>query len=189
MYPTPIAYGGLGLSSFAVGVIMSITGVLIGLSSLVVLPRVVERYGARRAYQTSFAVYLLNPILFTLMSIVARMRGGVDGLVWVLIGMQLLVGSVSCQCFGEYFICHCMLKNIDKWCLRFVLYLAKRVNACPINRFYKRSCADCGMLNEDICAIRCLFFILAVSRKEPNGGDDGILVPRTNCHRGSRGCF
>ncbi|KAF7985321.1 hypothetical protein HWV62_6509 [Athelia sp. TMB] len=46
IYPTPISYGGLGLSTFAVGIIMSCLGVLIGLSSVFVFPRAIARYGA-----------------------------------------------------------------------------------------------------------------------------------------------
>ena len=103
IYPTPISYGGLGLSTFAVGIIMSCLGVLIGLSSVFIFPRAIARYGAVKLYRTCYAGYLINPILFPLMNFVARRRG-VDAPVWIMIGMQVMTSTLSCQCFGEWWL-------------------------------------------------------------------------------------
>ncbi|KZP07582.1 MFS general substrate transporter [Athelia psychrophila] len=108
-YPTPIEYGGLGLSSFAIGVIMSFVGLMIATSSLIIFPQLMARYTARQVYRACYAAYLACPIFLSLMNFIARKRGVVDAPVWVLIGTQLVTGAVSSQCFGERYICHCML--------------------------------------------------------------------------------
>jgi len=103
MYPTPISYGGLGLSSFAVGAIMSVLGLMIGLFSVVVIPLAMTRYTATQVYRTCYAMFLVNPVLFPLMNMVARQRG-VDTVVWVMIGLQVLTLTLCTQCFGSFFI-------------------------------------------------------------------------------------
>ena len=100
IYPTPINYGGLGLSSFAVGIIMSSLGFLIGFFSVALFPRAMARYSAVQVYRTCYAGYLINPILFPLMNFVA-LRRGVDAPVWIMITMQVLASTLSVQAFGE----------------------------------------------------------------------------------------
>ncbi|KZP04403.1 hypothetical protein FIBSPDRAFT_968162 [Athelia psychrophila] len=100
MYPTEIEYGGLGLSSYTIGVIMSFIGIMLGVSSLIIYPWLMARYSAKQVYRVCYAGYLASPILFSLMNFIARRRGAVDTPVWVLIGLQLLTGSVSVHAFG-----------------------------------------------------------------------------------------
>ncbi|KZP11428.1 MFS general substrate transporter [Athelia psychrophila] len=104
MYPTKIEYGGLSLSSFAIGVIMSFVGVMIGVFSLVTYPWLMARYSAKQVYRTCYAGYLASPILFSLMNVIARRRGAVDAPVWILIGIQVVTGAVSIQAFGAFLV-------------------------------------------------------------------------------------
>lgn len=124
VYPTPIEYGGLGLSSFTIGVILSCIGVSIGLISTIAFPRAVRRYGALTVYRTSFFGYLVTPILWPLMGFVAR-RQGVGAPIWVLIGTQVATATLCCQCFGERF-CAALSARVRvyayRWSLRLVLY-------------------------------------------------------------------
>ncbi|KAF7985322.1 hypothetical protein HWV62_6511 [Athelia sp. TMB] len=103
IYPTPVNYGGLGLSSFAVGIIMSSLGILIAFFSVALFPRAMARYSAVQVYRTCYAGYLINPILFPLMNLVA-LRRGVDATVWIMITMQVLASTLSVQAFGSFFI-------------------------------------------------------------------------------------
>ncbi|KZP22946.1 MFS general substrate transporter [Athelia psychrophila] len=100
MYPTKIEYGGLSLSSFAIGVIMSFIGVIMGVSGFVIYPWLMTRYSAKQVYRACYAGYLASPILFSLMNFIARRRGVVDAPVWVLIGIQTVTGAMSVQAFG-----------------------------------------------------------------------------------------
>ncbi|KZP22950.1 MFS general substrate transporter [Athelia psychrophila] len=100
MYPTKIEYGGLSLSSFAIGVIMSFIGVMMGVSGLVMYPWLMARYSAKQVYRACYAGYLASPILFSLMNFIARRRGAVDAPVWVLIVIQTVTGAMSVQAFG-----------------------------------------------------------------------------------------
>lgn len=100
MYPMPIEHGGLGLSSFAIGCILSATGLLVGLSSALLFPRAVARYGTTKVFQRAYLGYLITPCLYPLMNFLAR-RQGISVFVWILIAMQVLLTTLCCQCFGE----------------------------------------------------------------------------------------
>lgn len=113
MYPTKIAYGGLGLSSFAIGVIMSIVGAMIALYGLSVYPWLMARYSAKQVYGACYAGYLASPILFSLMNFIAQRRGGVDAPVWILIGVEIVTGATSIQAYGESRVFYCILIGIN----------------------------------------------------------------------------
>lgn len=102
MYPMPIEHGGLGLSSFAIGCILSAMGLLVGLSSALLFPWAVAQWGTTKVFQRSFLGYLITPCLYPLMNFLARRQGEVSALVWVLIAIQVLMTTLCCQCFGEF---------------------------------------------------------------------------------------
>lgn len=176
MYPTEIEYGGLGLSSYTIGVIMSFIGIMLGVSSLIIYPWLMARYSAKQVYRVCYAGYLASPILFSLMNFIARRRGAVDTPVWVLIGLQLLTGSVSVHAFGEWCIHHCMLAYINQPCLRHHVSVAEPSDAWGIDGCYQRSRADCSMLHQNVCTTCDLCIVLAVARKECAWGDNGVFV-------------
>lgn len=104
MYPTPIKFGGLGLSTFAIGCIMSVIGVFIGLICIVFFPLLMRRYSAAQIYRGAYSFYLVDTLLFPLMNYLARRNGELNGLVWVVIALQILCATIPLLSFSAMLV-------------------------------------------------------------------------------------
>jgi hypothetical protein len=100
-YATSIPYGGLGLSSFTIGIIMSVLGLIVGLASTVFFPIMLRRFGIYRLYRISFAFFLVNVASFPAMNLLAKHAGHVNGYVWVILVVQLACAIAMTMSFGE----------------------------------------------------------------------------------------
>ena len=101
MYATSIPYGGLGLSSFTIGIIMSALGVIIGVSSAIFFPRLSRKFGIYSIYRTAMGSYLITVASFPVMNLLARRAGCVTGYVWAVMVVQLACSTLSVMSFGE----------------------------------------------------------------------------------------
>ncbi|KAI0951418.1 hypothetical protein AcW1_008466 [Taiwanofungus camphoratus] len=88
MYSTLISQGGLSFSSFKVGVVQGVTGVVSGVLQILTFARMHRRFGTKKLYIASFACFFLCIVAFPLMSLVAKHAGRVDAATWVLIVLQ-----------------------------------------------------------------------------------------------------
>jgi hypothetical protein len=101
VYATSIPYGGLGLSSFTIGIIMSALGLIIGLSSAVVFPILSRKFGIYRLYRAALGCYLINIACFPAMNLLAKHAGHVNGYVWAILMVQLACTTMTVMSFGE----------------------------------------------------------------------------------------
>jgi hypothetical protein len=102
LYASPILYGGLGLSSFTIGIIMSISGILLGLSSILLFPYLSRKLGLTYLYRLGFAGFLAVQALYALMKVLAQKSGRVDGFVWAVLALQLFFNQLSVLAFSGY---------------------------------------------------------------------------------------
>jgi hypothetical protein len=101
VYATSIPYGGLGLSSFIIGIIMSAVGLFIGLSSAVFFPILLRKFGIYRLYRAALGCYLVIIASFPCMNLLAKHAGHVNGYVWVILVVQLACTAMAVMSFGE----------------------------------------------------------------------------------------
>jgi hypothetical protein len=101
VYATSIPYGGLGLSSFAIGIIMTGLGIIIGFSSAFGFPMLLRKMGIYRLYRTALQGYLVILTSFPVMNLLAKRAGGVDGYVIAVLVVQLFCVTATVMTFSE----------------------------------------------------------------------------------------
>ena len=101
VYATSIPYGGLGLSSFTIGIIMTALGMTIGISSAIFFPILLRNIGIYRLYRIALGCYFVNVVSYPTMNLLARRAGHVDGYVWTVIVIQLGCAVASVMTFSE----------------------------------------------------------------------------------------
>ena len=101
VYATSIPYGGLGLDSFTIGIIMSALGITVGISSVVLFPMLLRRFGIYRLYRAAISCYPVTVGTYPLMNLLAKRAGRVDGYVWVVLVIQLCGTVASCMAFSK----------------------------------------------------------------------------------------
>ena len=101
LYASPISYGGLGLSSFHIGIIMSISGLLLGLSSLLLFPFLSRKLGLTYLYRVGFTGFLVVQALYALMNVLVGRSGRVDRFVWAVLALQLCFNQFSVMAFSR----------------------------------------------------------------------------------------
>lgn len=96
----PVAIGGLGLKPLYVGYILGVYGLVNSLFQALVLGRVVRRFGPKRVFicaMTAFVpIFALPPVMNNYVK-----QWGFDGIVWVLLGSQLLCSFVMELGYGK----------------------------------------------------------------------------------------
>jgi hypothetical protein len=101
VYATSIPYGGLGLSSFAIGIIMTALGIIIGFSSAFGFPMLLRKMGIYRLYRTALRGYLVIITSFPVMNLLAKRAGCVDGYVIAVLVVQLFCVTATAMTFSE----------------------------------------------------------------------------------------
>ncbi|KAH9046408.1 MFS general substrate transporter [Lactarius deliciosus] len=104
VWSTPIALGGLGLTTASIGLSLSAYGCASALLQLAFFPRLVARFGPGRVVVTSTAAFAVFYILFPFENALARRGADVAAVVWPLIALQLLSRSVTDMGFGAVFM-------------------------------------------------------------------------------------
>lgn len=101
VYATSIPYGGLGLSSFTIGIIMSVLGIILGCASAIFFPKLLRTIGIYKLYTISFPCYLVIIAAFPFMNVLAKRAGHVDGRVWVVLVVQLSCYTLASMSWSE----------------------------------------------------------------------------------------
>ncbi|KIM71098.1 hypothetical protein PILCRDRAFT_17383 [Piloderma croceum F 1598] len=104
MYSSSISVGGLGFSSFTIGMILGIWGVISGIISIFAFPKVLRKFGIRRLYMAAFASYLVCLAGFPIMSIFVQRSGSVDAKVWIVLVLQLVFYILANMGYGCIFL-------------------------------------------------------------------------------------
>ena len=100
---TSIPYGGLGLSPFTIGFILSGLGVLLGLSSVIFFPPLTRKFGYRKIYRIAFACYSIVILTFPLMNYSAKLTGTVNAATWVLVVVCMVCTAFVTMAYCEFF--------------------------------------------------------------------------------------
>jgi hypothetical protein len=101
VYATSIPYGGLGLSSTTIGIIMSALGLITGLSSAIFFPILSRKVGIYRLYRTALGCFFINIASFPVMNLLAKHAGHVNSYVWAILVVQVACTTFTAMSFGE----------------------------------------------------------------------------------------
>lgn len=102
VFATSIPYGGLGLSPFAIGFIMSSLGVILGLSSALFFPPLSRRFGYRKIFRTAISCYSIVILTFPLMNYSARRAGMVNAATCVFLAILMACSAVTTMAYSKY---------------------------------------------------------------------------------------
>jgi hypothetical protein len=97
----PVNIGGLGLPSRNVGYILGTYGFANSLFQLVMLGRLVRRFGVKAVFVTSISAFIPIYSLSPIMNLLVR-RNGFSYLIWVVLGCQLSASLVMELGYGAY---------------------------------------------------------------------------------------
>jgi MFS family permease len=89
----PVNIGGLGLTSRNVGYILGAYGFANGIFQVVMLGRLIRRFGVKAVLLTSISCFIPMYTLSPAMNLLVR-RNGFSHLVWVVLGFQLSASLV-----------------------------------------------------------------------------------------------
>ncbi|KAJ6557545.1 major facilitator superfamily multidrug-resistance, DHA1 sub-family [Mycena capillaripes] len=92
VYATPIAFGGLGLKPYDIGLIMGLRGASSAVVQVFLGGRVIRYFGPRRVFSAAFCAIMVAFAAYPLLSILARRAGRVDAAV-----VAVLVCQLSCN--------------------------------------------------------------------------------------------
>lgn len=109
-YSTPIALGGLGLAPQQIGWILSVYGIVNGLTQILLFSRINDRFGSKRVYLVGVASVLPVFAMFPFINEVARLEGRMVPLVWGLVFGQALLSIIISFSYGPSFpsLCRCV---------------------------------------------------------------------------------
>jgi hypothetical protein len=102
MYSSSIHLGGLGFSSFTIGIIMGVWGVINGVISIFAFPKVLRKFGVRKLYIAAFGSYFVCLAAFPVMSAFVKQSGSVDSKVWTILILQLTFYVLAFMGYGEF---------------------------------------------------------------------------------------
>lgn len=97
----PVNIGGLGLPSRNVGYILGTYGFANSMFQLVMLGRLVRRFGVKAVFVTSISAFIPIYSLSPIMNLLVR-RNGFSYLIWVVLGCQLSASLVMELGYGAY---------------------------------------------------------------------------------------
>ncbi|KAJ6540829.1 major facilitator superfamily domain-containing protein [Mycena vulgaris] len=99
----PIAVGGLGLPPATIGLIMSMYSAATALFQVLFCAKLIQRFGAARAFIVGISMCLPIFALLPLISIIVQ-RTGLTPVVWILVGCVLGLGALMATSFGVIFM-------------------------------------------------------------------------------------
>ena len=104
MYSTSIELGGLGLSAYDIGLILSGFGVVSAITMITALGWVIRRFGPRAVHIFCYATYFVNLALYPLLAHFVQRSGRVDAKAWAVIVLQLACRVANGMSFGTFFL-------------------------------------------------------------------------------------
>ena len=129
---TPITVGGLGLDPSAIGTILAVVGTGNGVCQLFLLARLHDWLGAKNLFLATTLSYLPVIALLPIINWVAQAHG-LNGLVWLLLGIQMLLSIFANFAFCKKpstFPCLVPVTNVYEF-LRCHFHIHQRFSAKP----------------------------------------------------------
>ena len=128
MYSTSLSFGGLGFSTFTIGIILGAWGVSNGLFSIIAFPRLLRKFGVKRLYIVSSVSSLLCVATFPVMSYLAKHSESVDARIWPILIIQLALYILSYMGYGEHGVISPLWIHLLMYFQGLYLYLLIRVH-------------------------------------------------------------
>ncbi len=100
MWSTSVEHGGLGLSSYMIGMAMGWSGVVNALTQVLFLGKTIRRYGPRRVHIVCFSSLLATLLYFPISNYFARRANGADWKVWAIVALSLVTQSLRLGAYG-----------------------------------------------------------------------------------------
>ncbi|KAI1782115.1 hypothetical protein LXA43DRAFT_1150445 [Ganoderma leucocontextum] len=91
MYSTSIPLGGLGFSSFTIGLVQGVAGFVGGIAQIFAFPWMHPKLGSKWLYMLSYSMFVVMFALFPLLSFMTKRAGKAGAATWVLMVVQLIV--------------------------------------------------------------------------------------------------
>ncbi|KAI0749873.1 major facilitator superfamily domain-containing protein [Daedaleopsis nitida] len=88
MYSTSISLGGLGFSSFTIGIVQGVAGFVGGVVQVFTFPWMHRKLGSKWLYTLSYATFFVVFALFPLLSFVTKRAGRAGPVTWALVVLQ-----------------------------------------------------------------------------------------------------
>ena len=101
MYSTPLEYGGLGLSPFAIGTALGTFGIINAIFQAKFLGRLIRHFGARKVYRTTMLSPCVTFMIYPVMKYATQKAGGIDGLVTACIVFHLATSAPIYMAYGN----------------------------------------------------------------------------------------
>ena len=113
MYSTPLEYGGLGMSPFAIGTVLGTFGIINTIFQAKFMGPLMRRVGTRKLYKFGISSLCVTFAIYPVMKYAARTAGGVDGLVIVCIVIHLASIAPIYMAYGKRPISHLGIISAD----------------------------------------------------------------------------
>lgn len=101
MWSTSILIGGLGMSPYQIGTILSVWGAINVVLQVLLLGPALRRFGERPVFIAAMLSAFCGTCVFAFESLVARLSGRVNGAVWILLCVQLSFSLMISPAFGR----------------------------------------------------------------------------------------
>lgn len=101
MYSTPLEYGGLGLTPFAIGTALGTFGIINAIFQAKFLGFMIRHFGARKLYRTAMLSPCVTFMIYPVMKYTTRKAGGIDGWVILCIVFHLATSAPIYMAFGN----------------------------------------------------------------------------------------
>ena len=100
MWSTSLEHGGLGFTPYTIGLTLGTFGVVNVVIQVMLLGKLIRRFGPRIVLIFSFPAFLVSLACFPLEGHLARQTGGADWRVWTVIIVHLVMDSLKYYCYG-----------------------------------------------------------------------------------------
>ncbi|TBU39765.1 MFS general substrate transporter [Dichomitus squalens] len=90
MYSTSIPLGGLGFTTFTIGLIQGVAGFVGGIVQVFTFPWMQRKLGSKWLYTLSYSMFVVVFALFPLISFLTKREGKVRSTTWVLVVLQFV---------------------------------------------------------------------------------------------------
>jgi len=162
-YSTSIETGGLGLSPYHIGLIMSIWGFCNAFFQINMVGRLIRSYGGASVYKFGYICYLLSLLTFPLSACLARGNGSVGFGAWTVILIQLFFQFFSYMSYSSYYhliVCmstHYVICSLPPSC-------CCRDSSETVDGLYQWFFADGRLRDAHTCSNICFLFVFILHK-------------------------
>ncbi|KAG9315285.1 MFS general substrate transporter [Chiua virens] len=103
-YSSPVEIGGLGFSPSIIGAFLAIYGIVNGAVQALLTSKIIERFGAKKAFSWTVLSFYPLILIFPIMSTVATVQDKHGYIIWILLVLQLLFMIVADMSYSIIFI-------------------------------------------------------------------------------------